>query len=220
MTAITLSGGEAAGLSAYLEHVLDLDDRAAVRVQAEGSVAGVWSGPPFGVLALRPVALSAPAHVDATVSARRLRNVLGDGSPGAGARPVSLPPAVVGPAWVAQLPPRTGWERRATVPAMVVADQVAVAVEGFRRRVDALPEGERSREAMERIADDVWGAPSVADLPLRAAHAAIKLGLVGRDGEVSASAAGDWRRLACPGGSVAWRRGGTASVLDLAVILR
>ena len=51
MTAITLSGGEAAGLSAYLEHVLDLDDRAAVRVQAEGAVAGVWSGPPFGVLA-------------------------------------------------------------------------------------------------------------------------------------------------------------------------
>ena len=76
MTQLSLGPVERAGLVAYLGRVVALDDRAAVRLQARGLVAGVWSGPPFGVLALRPVALLDDADVDTTVSAQRLLEAL------------------------------------------------------------------------------------------------------------------------------------------------
>jgi hypothetical protein len=55
------------------------------------------------------------------------------------------------------------------------------------------------------MAREVWRTPIVGGVPLRAAHAAEALGLLGRDGEVSASVSGAWRRLRCAGGSVAVR---------------
>jgi len=61
MTALLLAGAEeTAGLSAYLERLVALDDRAAVRLQAGGTVLGVWGGPPMDVVTLRPVALAEP----------------------------------------------------------------------------------------------------------------------------------------------------------------
>ncbi len=141
MTLLSLGPVERDGLVAYLGRVTALDDRAAVRLQARGSVAGVWSGPPFGVLALRPVALQDPAEVDTTVSAQRLLEALqalaGTGSSGA-----MLPASVLGPPWAALLPPQGGWSLEAEVPVAVVNDQVGVAIGGFRRRVDA-PAGRR-----------------------------------------------------------------------------
>jgi hypothetical protein len=209
--ALPLADGEHAGLSAYLSRVLALDDRAAVRVQGAGDVGGVWSGPPFGVLALRPVALRSAASVDVTVSARRLLEAL----PATG--DVHLPDPVVGPAWAAWLPPRAGWSVVAVVPVSMVRDQVSVGVEGFRRRIEALPPPMRSAEAMERVADEVWGAASVADLPLRTAHAAETVGFLGPDGDVQAFASGTWRRLGCPGGSILWNSRPAGSLLGLSV---
>lgn len=214
-----LAAVEREGLRAYLERVLALDDRAAVRVQAGGTAAGIWSGPPFGVLALRPVALLQDAALDTTVSARRLVEALGIARPFA--VEVRLPQPVVGPAWAAQLPPRSGWVEAAVVPVGVVVDQVSVGVEAFRRRVDALDESLRTSEMLERVAEDVWGGASVADLPLRVAHAAERLGFLGREGDVRASASGAWRRLGCPGGSVLWSpRAGTGGLLSLDVFAR
>jgi hypothetical protein len=210
---LPLRDGEHAGLSAYLQRVLGLDDRAAVRVQAAGEVVGVWSGPPFGVLALRPAALREAWSLDVTVSARRLFEALPDSGD------VPLPTSVVGPAWAALLPPRSGWDTRVVVPVQVVRDQVGVGVEAFRRRVEALAPPLRTPEALERAAEEVWGAASVADLPLRVAHAAENLGFLGPDGDVRASAAGAWRRLGCPGGSVVWTaRPPAGSLLGLDVL--
>ena len=60
MTAIEIAGdAERRGLLQYLERLVALDNRAAVRLQAARAVLGVWSGPPFEVVALRPVALAA-----------------------------------------------------------------------------------------------------------------------------------------------------------------
>ena len=53
------------GLVQYLERLVALDNRAAVRLQAGGPVIGVWSGPPFEVVALRPVGWLLPAQCDA-----------------------------------------------------------------------------------------------------------------------------------------------------------
>ena len=109
----------------------------------------------------------------------------------------------------------------AVVPVGVVVDQVSVGVEAFRRRVDALDESLRTPEMLERVAEDVWGGASVADLPLRVAHAAERLGFLGREGDVRASASGAWRRLGCPGGSVLWSpRAGTGGLLSLDVFAR
>jgi hypothetical protein len=212
---VRLAEVERAGLRAYLERIVGLDDRAAVRVQASGVVAGVWSGPPFGVLALRPVSLLDEAELDSTVSARRLLDALSG-------EDVELPAPVVGPPWAAQLPPRGGWETRAVVPVAVVVDQVGVGVEAFRRRADAIAAAARTPEALERVADDVWGQASVADLPLRMAHAAESLGLLGREGDVRASASGAWRRLGCPGGSILWspRASAGGGLLSLDVFAR
>ncbi len=212
MSTLVLGADESAGLLAYLDRLLRLDGRAAVRLQARGTVLGVWAFPPLDVVALRPVALAGPVELDATVSAQRLvESVSLDNT-------VELPPPVPGPAAAGLLPPRTGWERLAVVPAGAVDDAVRVAVEGFGRRVEQLAEADRVRPALEGIAAELWGAPVVAGVPLRAAHAAVRLGLLGRDGEVSAYKAGPWQRLACPGGSVALRRDGAGiAALDLGI---
>lgn len=202
MTALVLTPVERAGLAGYLRRLVALDDRAAVRVQARGSVAGVWSGPPFGVLALRPVALLDPIEADATVSAQRLLGAL-DGEVATGE--VTLPDSVLGPPWAAMLPPQAGWELVAEVPCAVLVDQVAVLVEAFRRRAEPIPAGGRTSAALTDVADGLWDGPSLGPLPMRAAHAAAALGLLARDGSATAWRAGGWLRLGCPGGSVLLR---------------
>ncbi len=218
---------ERQALRGYLTRLLALDTRASVRLQAAGMVLGVWGGPPMDVVTLRPVALAAPTDplgaagsleaFDATVSAARLLDRLdvGTGQPG-DVGPIELPAPVPGPAWAGLLPPRSGWESLATVPAGAVHDAVRVGVDAFGRRVDLIPEDQRSRAQLDAIAAEVWGRPVVAGVPLRAAHAAELVGLLGREGEVTALSNGSWRRLACPGGSVALRTGSSATgALDL-----
>lgn len=205
--------GEQEALRGYLSRLVALDGRACVRLQAHGTVLGVWGGPPLDVVTLRPVALSAASDAgDVTVSAVRLLErvaALAD-QPG----PVEVPPAVPGPAWAGMLPPRGGWAAMATVPAGAVHDAVRVGVDAFGRRVDELAPDQRGRAQLEGIASSVWGRPVVAGVPLRLAHAADLTGLLGREGDVTAYASGNWLRLGCPGGSVA-ARSGSASSLDL-----
>jgi hypothetical protein len=233
MTSLAVAGEvELAGLRAYLVRLVALDDRAAVRLQASGQVLGVWGGPPLDVVTLRPVALAAPPadrpaqpadrpapapSVDVTVSARRLVEAVESVEPSS-TPTVQIPAAVPGPAWVGLLPPRSGWAPLAAVPTAAVHDAVRVAVEGFQRRVELLPADARTPAALQAVADEVWSAPVVATVPLRAAHAAELVGLLGRDGEVAALEAGAWVRLSCAGGSVALRRdGGTGMGLDLGI---
>lgn len=209
---------ERQGLCTYLARLLALDTRASVRLQAGGMVLGVWGGPPLDVVTLRPVALADPSDViDLTVSAARLLerfDVAGGTAPDHSGGPIELPAAVPGPAWAGLLPPRSGWQALASVPAGAVHDAVRVGVDAFQRRVDLLPEDERSRARLDAVAAEVWGRPVVAGVPLRAAHAADLVGLLGREGEVTAFENGAWRRLACPGGSVALRADSGGS-LDL-----
>jgi hypothetical protein len=207
-TSLALSPLERRGLVTYLGRLVALDNRAAVRVQAGGGVLGVWGGPPFGVVSLRPVVLDEPLTVDVTVSAMRLRERLDDDGP------VPLPDGVVGPSWAALLPPRSGWVAEAVVPVSAARSQVEVAVSGFRRRADLAPEqGPMRDSALTRIADELWEVPAVGSVPLRAVHAAERLDLLGPDGEVTSSVSGAWRRLGCPGGSVLVREGGVGSGL-------
>jgi len=199
MTGLLLRNArEASGLRAYLDKVVALDNRAVVRLQAAGEVLGVWSGPPFQVVALRPVALRVQTSVDATVPAQRLLDRLTDDG-----TVESLPPVVSGPTWVGVLPPRSGWEERGRVDVGQIRAAIDSAKHFFRERADGITD----RNQLDAIAGDVWQRACVAEVPVRAAHAAQSLGLLGPDsGEVIAYAHAGWLRLRTPGGSVATRR--------------
>ena len=112
----------------------------------EGRVLGVWCGPPFEVVALRPVALGEPVRLDATVSAQRLLERSRKGLA------VEIPAAVSGPTWVGLLPPRSGWEERLRSDVGNVRAAVEMAKHFFHERAD----GVTDRAALEKIAHDVW----------------------------------------------------------------
>ena len=199
MTRLALADhSDAAGLRQYLERLVALDNRAVVRLQADGAVVGVWSGPPFEVVALKPLRLDGVGEFDATVSAQRLL----DGS--VDALEFDLPEMVSGPTWVGLLPPRAGWDERARGDVANIRVAIDSAKGFFRERA----EGVTDRKRLEDIANDVWERACLAEVPVRAAHAAEALGLLGPgEGEVVAYATDVWTRLAAPGGSVAVRRG-------------
>ena len=198
MTSLALASEvERRGLGQYLERLVALDNRAVVRLQASGTTAGVWSGPPFDVVALRPAALAAAVSLDVTVSAQRLLERLGKVE-------VDVPDAVNGPTWVGLLPPRTGWEPRMRGDVANLRAAVQAATTFFRDRA----EGVTDRSVLEAIAQDVWERTCLGEVPVRCAHAAEALGLLGPgDGVAVAWATDTWVRLAVPGGSVATRRG-------------
>lgn len=210
MTSMQLAGEtERQSLAQYLDRLVALDNRAAVRLQAGGKVVGVWSGPPFEVVALRPVALASPAQVDATVSAQRLLERVRE------ATTVEVPPAVSGPSWVGLLPPRSGWEERMRGDVANVRSAVDTAKHFFRERA----EGVTDRAALEAIAQDVWERTCLGEVPVRSAHAAESLGLMGPgDGVAVAYSTDTWTRLSVPGGSVATRRGLFPSVSVFALL--
>ena len=212
MTTVRLAADEPPGLAAYLDRLLGLDSRAAVRLQARGKVLGVWSGPPFDVVALRPVALDEATDLDVTVSARRLHDRLSEAT---GGTLLDVPPPVPGPSWVGLLPPRSGWQERGRTTVGQVRAAVDQAVHFFRARTQGLTD----RAQLEAVAADVWQRAVLAEVPVRAAHAAVSLGLLGpSDGEVVAWAHESWLRLSCPGGSVALRR--TAAAPDLFALVQ
>ena len=157
MTGLELaSEGERLALVQYLERLLALDGRAAVRLQAAGTTLGVWSGPPFEVVALRPTRLARPLEADVTASAQRLVDRLGE-------RQVELPAAVNGPSWVGLLPPRHGWEERMRGDVANVRAAVESATQFFRER----SAGVEDRGRLEAIANRRLGA----DLPGRGSRA-------------------------------------------------
>lgn len=199
MTTIEIAGEpERQGLVHYLDRLVGLDNRAAVRMQSGGQVVGVWSGPPFDVVAMRPVALVAPAQLDATVSAQRLLDRAREDSV------VELPPGVSGPSWVGLLPPRSGWEERMRGDVANARSAVEAAKRFFRERA----EGVTDSAVLEQIAHDVWERTCLAEVPVRSAHAAEALGMMGPgDGLAVAYSTDTWTRLSVPGGSVATRRG-------------
>jgi hypothetical protein len=200
---------EQQGLVQYLERLVALDNRAVVRIQAGGQVAGVWSGPPFEVVALRPVELAVPLQVDTTVSAQRLLERVSQAST------IELPPTVSGPTWVGLLPPRSGWEERIRGDVANVRSAVDTAKHFFRERA----EGIADQSALEQIAHDVWERTCLGEVPVRCAHAAESLALMGPgDGLVVAYSTDTWTRISVPGGSVATRRGLLPSIPALRVI--
>lgn len=231
--ALALAGAdEAADLGGYLTRLLRFDKAAAVRMVVSGSAVGVYGRPPFDVLTLRTVALagggadragstdntdtsdgsdstdstdsSQPVDIDITVSAGDLLHAIADDGA------LTLPRPLAGAtAWTGFLPPRTGWQPVGELPVAEVETAALAGIAEFKERAEALPDRERTRAAVDRIAAEIWDRPLTFGLPVRAAHAARAMAFLGQGqaASVAVRSAGRWLRLDAPFGTVVLRTG-------------
>ncbi|RLL66824.1 hypothetical protein [Streptomyces sp. Z26] len=198
--------GEAAGLAAFLGRLLRWEKGAAVRLQAGDGVLGVFARPArFEVLAVLTARLLETAELDTTVSAGELLEGVDEPH-----ESVRVPAAVTGPSWAGLLPPRGGWRQEGELPPGDVREAAAGVVAEFRERTDRLAAEERTRDALDGLAEEIWQRRlHGTDLPLRAVHAAHALGFL-RDAAapVGLYGTGPWLRLRTAYGSVIARTGG------------
>jgi hypothetical protein len=230
VSALALAGAdEAEDLGSYLTRLLRFDKAAAVRVVATGTAVGVYGQPPFDVLTLRTLALAevgatddiggtgaGPQEVDITVSAGDLLHAIAPD----GALPLPRPLAGA-TAWTGFLPPRTGWQPVGEVPVADVEAAARAGIAAFKERAEAIPDRERTRAAIDRVAAEIWDRPLANGLPVRAAHAARAMAFLGSAGPVdpestapatltptaTVRSAGRWLRLDAPYGTVVLRTG-------------
>ncbi|MET2717211.1 hypothetical protein ABXV03_15900 [Streptomyces harbinensis] len=200
--------GEAADLAALLARLLRWEKAAAARLQADGPVLGVFARPArFGVLAIRPLRLAEPALLDVTVSAGELLEGIDEA-----AGTARVPAPVTGPSWAGVLPPRGGWEPLAELEHGGLRGAAEAVVAEFRKRTEALADAERTREALDALAEEIWSRPLPGTpLPLRAVHAARSLGFLRAAAPAAVLARGVWLRLRTPLGSIAVRRPGSTT---------
>ncbi|MGH8773990.1 MAG: hypothetical protein ACRDWI_02090 [Jiangellaceae bacterium] len=196
--------GAAADLATFARRVARFEADAAIRIVADGAVAGCFAETPFDALALRAVALAEPLAADVVVEAGTLaaRAVGTNGE-------VELPPALPALRWTSSLPPRSGWTELTRLSGVEVAARVAEGVEEFRGRAPDATAGSALREgraALETLAAEIWDRELAAGIPLRLAHAAESYGFLG-PGDVVLRGVGPWWRLDAPYGSILARGG-------------
>jgi hypothetical protein len=201
--------GEAADLAAFLKRQLGWDRAAAARLTAggdgPGEVAAVFTRPArFDVLAVRPGRLREPVRLDVTVSAGELLEGIDEER-----ESVAVPAPVTGPAWAGLLPPRGGWRQLAEVPHERLRGAASEVIAEFRERTERLPQAERTREALDAIAEEIWSRTLTGTpLPLRTVHAAHALGFLRTPVPGAVLSNGGWLRLGTPLGSTAVHRSG------------
>lgn len=197
----------AAELNAYLARLRRLDIACVLRLVVRGSALGVFACPPMQVIAFRafPLSCGGGEAFDVTVRADQVRT---DGAS------LVLPPVVPTPAWAGVLPPRSGWAELGELPAETVVEAVRAGVDAFTERCAEVPEAHRSTAVTQRIAEEIWAAQLIGDLPLRAAHAASVLGLLSprKGGNLAVRGAAGWLRLEAHHGVVFLRRPGAPGI--------
>lgn len=214
---LRLAPAELGYVAAYLGRLRSWDERAAVRLQARGGVVGLYGPLPMAALALVVVPLAEPVTgsdldgLDRTVSAGRLRDVVGDVTAGTSSRELRVPDEVTGPASLAVLPPRSGWTPAESGLAGDVLPQVAEAVANFRAGVPAT-----GSFHAELVATATWDAVGWGGIPMRALHAAQLLGFLAHHGaRITSARAPGWLRLLTPAGQVFVRTGPGARGLSV-----
>jgi hypothetical protein len=200
VTTVGLGKDELSHLAAYLGRIVGWDERAAVRVQARGGVVGIFAPCPLDVLVFVALPLARPLtdSLDTTVSAGRLRDVIGDVARLAPETELTLPDAVTGSSSLAVLPPTSPWSPGERGMAGDVTPKVDAAVAAFRSSVPAI--GSLNAEL---VAEATWDAPGWGGLPMRALHAARLVGFLAHPGaRIETSTTSGWKRLSTPGGQV------------------
>jgi hypothetical protein len=200
VTTLRLAKDEVAYLAAYLGRIASWDERSAVRVQARGSVVGVYAPSPMDVLVLVALPLATPADepIDATVSAGRLRDVIGDIARLAPETDIVVPDPILGAASLALLPPRSPWSPGERGLAGDVTPRIDAAVTAFRAAVPST-----GSFHAELVAEAAWDAAGWGGVPMRALHAARLLGFLTHPGaRIETGTTTGWKRLVTPAGQV------------------
>jgi hypothetical protein len=197
---LALAKDEASYLAAFLARVTGWDDRAAVRLQVRRGHVGCYAPSPLDVLAVvvLPLAVQSDDGVDTTVSAGRLRDVIGDVARLGATSDVTVPDPITGSPSLAVLPPVGPWAPGERGIAGDLLPRVEDAVAGFRASVPAT-----GSFHADLVAEATWDAPGWGGVPMRALHAAKLLGFLAHSGaRVESGTAPGWKRLVTPGGQV------------------
>ena len=202
MTTLPLAKDEASYLAAFLARVAGWDDRAAVRLQVRRGHVGCYAPSPLDVLGFVVLPLASPPAavdgLDTTVSAGRLRDVIGDVARLGGAADVAVPDPIAGSPSLAVLPPVGPWAPGERGIAGDLLPRVEEAVAGFRAAVPAT-----GSFHADLVAEAAWDAPGWGGVPMRALHAAKLLGFLAHAGaRVESGTTPGWKRLITPGGQV------------------
>ncbi|MFM2438313.1 MAG: hypothetical protein RLZ55_1132 [Actinomycetota bacterium] len=205
-------------LASTLSRVLRWQPEAVVRVITRMSSLGLYAELPTGVLVFVALPVEAPVpELDASVSAHRLRDVLGDPArAGADVHPVRLPDGRTTPPALAALPPRDRWilgERATAGDVLAAFERRRAVVEGD---LAALPEGAPMRAEVLRSwrAEPCWGG-----MPTAAVEAARSFGMLGvGPARVESGTCAGWKRLASPAGQVFTPPPDSHAQLNLSVV--
>lgn len=176
-----------------------------VRLRASGGTLAVTSAPLAPqtlleatptVLGMRFVRVDAELECDLVVDAAAL-------APGDAPNAIALPDSAVTAPWAGVSPPRSGWERAASLDAATLA---ARAQWGIAAVAEAVPDA-AGEDVVRLVRAQVWGEPDgeVVDLPRGVAFAAFALGFIGGEETATVHRSGPWTRVSLRRGHVLTR---------------
>lgn len=199
---IILGPDEVQALLAITRRQLAWEPRMPARLRSSGSAIGLYTVPPFDVLALFGVPAQVDREIDATIPLASLATALeiaaANGSAIDLAKITEAQVPVTRGMSVLHLPPAEGWHLPIRAVSGDVLANVDAAVAEFTRR------GAGQAEVLQQqIADEIWSRQEWAALPMRMLHAAARLGMLPNDrSRISASVNGTWKRLSTARGHV------------------
>ncbi|MBM3689135.1 MAG: hypothetical protein FJW80_05690 [Actinobacteria bacterium] len=198
-TSLSVPAHEGRLLAAHLDRLATWDPRTPVRLVARARALGIYSAPPMEVIAFVALPLTEPVDVelDTTTHVSDLRaNIDEHGHLG-------VPAVVVGDTALAVLPPSDSWQLPIAGVSGDILPLVDTAVAEFRRRAASVADSSPSSPELTCLAQEIWDRPGFGGLPLRALHAARRLGFLSDDASrVSASTCTGWKRLTTVRGQV------------------
>lgn len=215
---IRLAEPEAKVLEGFCRRQVSWDANLPARIVTTGNAVGVFTCPPIGVMVFFAVPTADPVTegVDAIVPLGMLADLIGQAGQ-AGMDPTTLPRPLAPPTSspsLQHLPPREGWQ----LPIYAVAGDLVPRVDDATREFEERSRGLTPR-AQEVVAEEIWERQGFGGLPMRALHAARRLGMIANDrARVSAATCGPWKRLSTPRGQVFVYSSGPAARLALHVV--
>lgn len=196
MTTLAFAPHEGHLLAAHLQRLTGWEPQAQARVIARARAVGVYGTTPMDVIPFVVVPALEPAETDTVCRAADLVGI-----PAGGRVDFALPEPVVAAPLLAALPPSEGWHLPIAGVSGDLVPIVDAAVAEFRRRAPGTP-------STTLLAQEIWDRPSFGALPMRALHAARRLGFLSDDASrVTASTCTGWKRLTTVRGQIFVRTG-------------
>lgn len=167
------------------------DPQAQVRLVARARAVGIYGTTPMDVISFVVLPTVEPADGDVVVAAKDVVAT----SVGSGVE-IALPDGLVAAPALSVLPSSDGWHLPIAAVSGDLVPLVDEAVAEFRRRAPGTGN-------TQLLAQEIWDRPAFGGLPMRALHAARRLGFLADDSSrVAASTSTGWKRLTTVRGQI------------------